>query len=1242
MSDGIQCIDAYIYKNDDGTMDCCWLDPYIGDITAAEYHDRGTALGVRRGCEYCMAMLEWETRCEEEDWGDSETVCDGQHPDWPGEICAVNRVVDSSGKLIGYETQHKLYSSLHELEFHGWELQYGYYSKGKQIYKEESDERRCLLMGGCGTKESVQWCSINHGGQCCLDTASFEEMDRLADRCGFIRVNNRYLMWKYGVPYKDLDCRNCEYYSAGAYSHGVCTNDKVEPSPMGVTVNGQKEYIESKERYEGAKACKEFVKKKEGEEVAKGTYWTKCGRQFEKNSTAVVTGYTVDKNGQIKGFEKCVDCPFPVSVTVGYPAVHDRWECRAGSKEPNHTNDWIGSVEDKNTIGINSLDNNFLESIIEYCKGQPDVSAGYNADHLADCRRTLSISCSSNKKGIAAKKALIEKFFPKVEAVPDERYEADHCEDCSHLIDDGTDLDGYAQCNYKHRRMAKDHEACAEFEAVQDAKLFDEQKCRVCGCTEDNACKGGCYWVEDDLCSRCAEMGLTEKVERPSCDQDDCPFNDREGNCVFEDEDPESDGYHRDVIGAVDGWKCRNETLLQAYKVIANQDSCDIDDESDAMDLEDQLDILLANGDSEDKAAKDRELLLTLIGKEIRTHYNTGGIVFNISGPHTAYGPGSWSINYSEDGKKHKNFSIINSIKVENGVITCEGKPLRIIELEKESLCEESPKSSGSGSCASGTEETGVTSTVDKPAAMTAQGLKEEKEEIAKMKCNIGKCLFNNEAGGCGFDINDIGNSSFREYAREAIGLGCKNEALKEAFEKNENACPHRKLSCDCPAIGLTKECDVIRRKDWDRYYFVKEMEKYNIDCDIYMKLAAEIIAEKKPEKAESVNEVPKIVTESLENVSETANITTFDYSTVDEETAGFLQEKANKITEIRIKSVIALGKEFKEAQDKLSNNKTGTFGAWSQSLGFSRQTVQNYVQAYDYIVKNFDNIESADNIQPSLLFAASKPSAPKELSEKVASGDITTHKQYKELEARLKEEEKIRESVQKKLIDVKWEAEKTETQLQRELRKTEATLKDQTSLTTNLKQQLDQAKRNGDPAKVKELGKVISVYQQEVENYQQQIGSLNLQLQEKNRELKDKPIEVAAARVVEKVVIPEEVRNAIYSKVAGLYEGILKLTETEIQIFAENVDPDYSDEICNGLKQAFMVLKQLDNAVVNAQNVEQEAALASEPCVLCGACRNADMDAVTEEQLDEGKTWCKLEEKVMEFTDGCSRYEGL
>lgn len=33
-----------------------------------------------------------------------------------------------------------------------------------------------------------------------------------------------------------------------------------------------------------------------------------------------------------------------------------------------------------------------------------------------------------------------------------------------------------------------------------------EQTCRECGCTQNNACTNGCWWVEEDLCSDCTEI----------------------------------------------------------------------------------------------------------------------------------------------------------------------------------------------------------------------------------------------------------------------------------------------------------------------------------------------------------------------------------------------------------------------------------------------------------------------------------------------------------------------------------------------------------------------------------------------------------------------------------------------------------------------------------------------------------------------------------------------------------------
>lgn len=41
----------------------------------------------------------------------------------------------------------------------------------------------------------------------------------------------------------------------------------------------------------------------------------------------------------------------------------------------------------------------------------------------------------------------------------------------------------------------------------QVATLLGEQACRECGCCNSWACEGGCWWVEPDLCSACAEGG---------------------------------------------------------------------------------------------------------------------------------------------------------------------------------------------------------------------------------------------------------------------------------------------------------------------------------------------------------------------------------------------------------------------------------------------------------------------------------------------------------------------------------------------------------------------------------------------------------------------------------------------------------------------------------------------------------------------------------------------------------------
>lgn len=51
--------------------------------------------------------------------------------------------------------------------------------------------------------------------------------------------------------------------------------------------------------------------------------------------------------------------------------------------------------------------------------------------------------------------------------------------------------------------------ALTELQSRQEQQ--EQQVCRVCGCTQFAACPGGCFWVEDDLCSAC--VGILQNCE---------------------------------------------------------------------------------------------------------------------------------------------------------------------------------------------------------------------------------------------------------------------------------------------------------------------------------------------------------------------------------------------------------------------------------------------------------------------------------------------------------------------------------------------------------------------------------------------------------------------------------------------------------------------------------------------------------------------------------------------------------
>lgn len=147
-----------------------------------------------------------------------------------------------------------------------------------------------------------------------------------------------------------------------------------------------------------------------------------------------------------------------------------------------------------------------------------------------------------------------------------------------------------------------------------------------------------------------------------------------------------------------------------------------------------------------------------------------------------------------------------------------------------------------------------------------------------------------------------------------------------------------------------------------------------------------------------------------------------FDYSVLDTTTKEFLEERANIIYGIQSKSAYEIGKQLAKAQDELSTRGYGCFEEWYRSLGFKKTKAYEYINHYNFVCSQNEqtNIEKFENLPKVLQAQVSKPSANPEVNQAVFDGDVTTHKEYKELERRLKLKDQALEAVKGELERVK------------------------------------------------------------------------------------------------------------------------------------------------------------------------------------------------------------------------------
>lgn len=91
---------------------------------------------------------------------------------------------------------------------------------------------------------------------------------------------------------------------------------------------------------------------------------------------------------------------------------------------------------------------------------------------------------------------------------------------------------------------------------------------------------------------------------------------------------------------------------------------------------------------------------------------------------------------------------------------------------------------------------------------------------------------------------------------------------------------------------------------------------------------------------------------------------------------------------------------------------KEDTFRRWCESMGMGKSTAYKLLQVSALFDSSSPRQQQVlEELSPSLLYAAAKPSAPASLVQAVKDGDITTHKQYQDLLAQLKTAESARDA---------------------------------------------------------------------------------------------------------------------------------------------------------------------------------------------------------------------------------------
>lgn len=316
--------------------------------------------------------------------------------------------------------------------------------------------------------------------------------------------------------------------------------------------------------------------------------------------------------------------------------------------------------------------------------------------------------------------------------------------------------------------------------------------------------------------------------------------------------------------------------------------------------------------------------------------------------------------------------------------------------------------------------------------------------------------------------LPDYPGSRFHESVEEVLAARAQRNGWTE-IEEEDNTCPRQSAPTGDAAVTTAEsavkllagaeETSTTSESAEDASTLTSLNEKEIPEMTATIAVAVKPAADPAPLASDSMKEATAagdcVATENVEGVTAVSSSdgkgiidvsTGFDYSGMDEQKALKLQNLARRAVLVKRRYALDMMEIVAEAHQELvaqsdnevvhlvDNSKHGnrgeeSFRRWCASIGIGKTTAYKLLQVKVLMDNSTEEEQEVLSESPAnLLYITANPNAPDELVQAVKDREITTLKQFKEMEAQLKETQERAERAEQEAQEAKEKAHRLET----------------------------------------------------------------------------------------------------------------------------------------------------------------------------------------------------------------------